>query len=189
MTTGRWDRVTPKTPAWKEGWDAGNETYNGCYAIKNGDKIFVNTGIITFVGADTPKTKPYRGGQGVSEENFQKEVAKYRKQHELLIHRERGAHGVLKRIMISIPNWKPIKGASAYTDEWLKEKFPKKYDAGWRMHPKQGLIPPSSIKPTLPKPVACTSCGAKKFHFVATGINKPTYHWECDKCGVLHKAR
>jgi hypothetical protein len=188
MTTGRWDRVTPKTPAWKEGWDAGNETYNGVYAIKKGDKIFVNTGIITFVGKGTKDTNPYRIG-GVSEEVFAKKAAKLKQESEILIHSETGYHGTLKRLMFSIPNWKPIKGASAYTDAWLKEKFPKKYDAGWRMHPKQGLIPPASIKPTLPKPAVCTSCGAKKFHFVATGINKPTYWWECDKCGVLHKAR
>lgn len=188
MARINWGRVTPKNPAWKEGWDERNQTYNGVYAIKKGDKIFVNTGMITFVGKGTRDTKPYRIG-GVSEKEFTERAAELKQKSEILIHIEKGSHGTLKRLMFNVPNWKPIQGASVYTDEWLKEKFPKKYAEGWRMHPKQGLLPPSSIKPTRQKPEICTSCETKKFHFIATGINKPTYWWECNKCGVLYKAR
>lgn len=188
MTSRNRGRVTPNKPTWKEGWDKRNKTYNGVYAIQKGDKIFANTGVITYVGADTPQNKPYRNG-GVSEDAFAKKTAQFKKVRETVIKQERGEYGVLKRLMVSIPDWKPIEGASAYTNAWLNEQYPKKYEAGWRMHPKGGLIPPPSIKPTREKPVVCKSCGAKNFHFVATGIAKPTFHWECDKCGALYSAR
>jgi ribosomal protein S27AE len=77
-----------------------------------------------------------------------------------------------------------------YTNAWLKDVEPGEYAKGWRMHPKGGLIPPASIKPTKKQPEKCTSCGAKTFHFMATGLKVGTrYWWECNKCGVLHPAR
>jgi ribosomal protein L37AE/L43A len=76
-----------------------------------------------------------------------------------------------------------------YTDLWLKEVRPAEYAAGWRFHPKGGLRPPVTIKPKKKPPASCKSCGCKKFDFMATGIDSPEYHWQCDKCGRLYPAR
>ena len=83
-----------------------------------------------------------------------------------------------------------IRAVKPYTNAWLKEIAPKKFAMGWRISPKVGLIPPKTIKPTIKKPTKCMNCGEKtNFTFTATGLDNPEYWWECNKCGVLHKAR
>jgi hypothetical protein len=76
-----------------------------------------------------------------------------------------------------------------YTNQWLKEVRPAQFAAGWRMNPKGGLTPPATIKPKKKPPTACRSCGGKKFGYMAAGLDSPTYHWQCDKCGILYPAR
>jgi hypothetical protein len=95
-------KTTKNRPPFEKGWDAGNQTWDGVYAIKKGNKIFANTGIIHFLGETTKENEDYRTG-GASATEFERLQKKHTKDREILIHTEKGkTYGALKRLMIRV---------------------------------------------------------------------------------------
>jgi hypothetical protein len=85
----------------KKGWDAKNETYNGVYAIRKGNKIYANTGIIQFLGKTTAANRDYRTG-GATARSFDAAVKRWWKNYETLVVTENEPEpvGSLKRLMV-----------------------------------------------------------------------------------------
>jgi hypothetical protein len=90
-------------PAFKKGWDVKNHAYDGVYAIKRGDKIYGNTGVIRYLGKTTKENEMYRYG-GLTEPEFRKAEQKFKANgHETIVMREKyKAGGELERLMIRV---------------------------------------------------------------------------------------